>query len=414
MWQEKQKDHTRNENKADVYGQIALHALILLYGISMVYLYYKQTQWTDGSVFESDLPAHIKMVIVDGWYYSLTAFVYKILYFLPFADMAIAVFLSLCSIASIYATAWLVFVVQQEKSDMLSKEKTNGIWQKKSTYLLIGILLNIVMPCYIKGLTDGRYIGMESASIWHNSTYIVMKWLGILSLLAYFRIENQIGKTLDRKKWLQFMLLLTITTGAKPSFLLVFAPMMLVYLIIDLIRNKIPFKRLFLFGCAVLPSLAVIYLQNAILFGKETGNSWTFSPGETLSQHSGYPFIAAVLSVFFPLTVLVVNLPALKKDRRFLAAWLMAVFGFAELFFFCETGSRVNDGNFMWGYSFAILVIFVASVVKWYENLRVMWKNHLIKMGYLCITGFLFLWHVYCGIYFYIHLVQGVSYWMWG
>ena len=169
----------KTENR-DKRIRLLLQLLTVLYGLSLVYLFYRQTQWTDGSVFESDLPAHIKMVIVDGWYYSLTAFVYRLLYFLPFADQAIAVFLALCSILSVYMTAALL-------QELVMGKQSSGTGQRmvrnQNLRLLTGLLLSFAMPCYIRGIADGRYIGMESSAIWHNSTYLVMKWLGLLSLL---------------------------------------------------------------------------------------------------------------------------------------------------------------------------------------------------------------------------------------
>ena len=58
-------------------GKAGLHTVIILYGISMVFLFYRQAGWTGGAVYESDLPAHIRMIVEDGWYYSLTAFIYQ-------------------------------------------------------------------------------------------------------------------------------------------------------------------------------------------------------------------------------------------------------------------------------------------------------------------------------------------------
>lgn len=389
------------------YASVFLYGMILLYTISSAYLYYRQTQWKQGSVFESDLPAHIKMVIVDGWYYSLTALVYRFLYLFPGRSILIAVFLAACTAAAVLLTAYGFYT-------LLPQSKHKNERAEKNLSLAAGLILNLVMPCYIRGLTDGRYIGMESASVWHNSTYIVMKWLGVICLLLYAGMERKIHLDLRRKDWIIFTLTLAVTTGVKPSFLMVFAPMMLAGLLWDLAIRKIPFSRLFLFGCAVLPSLLVIGLQNAVLFGTQTGNGWTLSPGKALSQHSGHPLVAAALSILFPLIVLLKNPGALKRDRWFGSTWVMTLIGFLEVYLFCETGKRAGDGNFMWGYSFAILAVFLVSLIKWLENIRAMQKNQSAERVYLCISGAALLYHLYCGIYFYILLLQGVSYWMWG
>ena len=94
----------RNQETKWNFIRYAIYVLVVLYGISSAFLYYKQTQWTGGAVYESDLPAHIKMIIVDGWYYSLTAFVYKALYLFDNGALAIAVFLAICTVAAVWMT----------------------------------------------------------------------------------------------------------------------------------------------------------------------------------------------------------------------------------------------------------------------------------------------------------------------
>lgn len=413
--------------------KIVVHTVILLYGLSMVFLFYKQTGWTGGAVYESDLPVHIRMIVEDGWYYSLTALVYQVLYLIPvtlpdgapFGNLAISIFLALCGWLSVYLTAFLLRDMRRERpgeNEKKGQEGKNagkkregqklGVW-----HLLGGLALNLVMPCYVRGVADGRYIGMEAASIWHNSTYIVMKMTGLLCILYYGKLAEKYRQGITWREWTGFTLLLSVCTAVKPSFLLVFAPVMAVFLLADLLRRT-PFQKVFAFGSTVFLPLAVVLLQNVILFGADTGNGWEIRPGYALSLHSGYPLIAAVLSIFFPLALLPFFLRDMPGDRWLSGAWLMAAVGFLELFLFTETGSRAVDGNFMWGYSFAILMIFAVMLVKWAEfgkriRQKEMGKKDYFAIGVFVGSGLLLAWHLYCGIYFYAHLLQGVSYYMW-
>ena len=416
MSSEEKKSHGSEYNNI---GKTALHTAIIFYGFSMIFLFYKQTGWSGGAVYESDLPVHIRMIIEDGWYYSLTAFVYQALYQIPFVlpdgapfgNLAIAVFLGLCGTVSVYLTACLL-------RDLQGNRRGNALraWQLSG-----GLLLNLVMPCYIRGIADGRYIGMESASIWHNSTYIVMKMMGLFCILYYGKLEKRYRQGISGGEWFLFTLLLSLCTAVKPSFLLVFAPVMAIFLLADLIRRT-PFQKVFVFGSTVFAPLLVVWFQNMILFGGETGNGWEIRPGYALSLHSGYPLLSAVLSIFFPLALLLI-LPLISRrellaDRQFLGAWLLAAVGFLEVFLFAETGDRAGDGNFMWGYSFAILMIFAVSLTKWAEMGKGILREKRISGCRLRIGAFVFsalvlLWHIYCGIYFYTNLLRGVSYYMW-
>lgn len=426
------EDKMNRQEKWNKISKMVLHTVILLYGLSMVFLFYRQTGWTGGAVYESDLPVHIRMIVEDGWYYSLTALVYQVLYLIPvtlsdgapFGNLAIAVFLGLCGWLSVYLTAFLLKDMQRERlgenGQKECERKNTGQRTGQKTgawHLLGGLALNLVMPCYVRGIADGRYIGMETASIWHNSTYIVMKMTGLFCILYYGKLSEKYRQGITWKEWMGFTLLLSVCTAVKPSFLLVFAPMMAVFLLADLLQRT-PFRRVFAFGSTVFLPLAVVLVQNVVLFGADTGNGWEIRPGYALSLHSGYPLISAVLSIFFPLVLLLFFWKDMPKDRWLSGAWLMAAVGFLEVFLFTETGSRAVDGNFMWGYSFAILMIFAVMLVKWAEQGRRIVQEKTGKKDYLATgifaaSGMLLVWHLYCGIYFYAHLLQGVSYYMW-
>ncbi len=371
--------------------RIAAYVLWMVYGIACAYLYYRQTKWTGGSVFESDLPAHIKMVIEDHWYYSLTAFVYRFLYLFPIHDLLIALFLGIMSVFAVAVTAVLLRYFQ------LPEELTG----------FLALILNLVMPIFIPGVADGRYIGMQSASIWHNSTYIVMKPLAVICFLLYLQLEQEISEKLPVKKAVIFSLMLVLTTAVKPSYLVVFAPVMLFFMIADLFK-KVPFWRLFTFGCCVLPSLGVILLQNAVLFGAQTDSGIIIAPGLVVRAHSGHPFVAAGLSILFPLAVLIFSLQDLVKDRIYRFIWALAFVGYGEMFLLSESGHRSLDGNFMWGYFLVILLLFAVSVKKLYEK-----KDRpgaaLEVVGCACTLAL----HLYYGMHFFIALLKGISYHMW-
>lgn len=418
--------------KYDKIGKAVLHTVILLYGLSMVFLFYKQTGWTGGAVYESDLPVHIRMIVEDGWYYSLTALVYQLLFLIPvtlpdgapFGNLAVSVFLALCGWLSVYLTAFLLNDMQKGQIGGDGQKECEGKSTGQKTgqrigawHLLGGLVLNLVMPCYVRGIADGRYIGMEAASIWHNSTYIVMKMTGLLCILYYGKLAEKYRQGVAWKEWIGFTLLLSACTAVKPSFLLVFAPVMAAFLLADVLKGS-SFRCVFAFGSTVFLPLLVVLFQNVILFGADTGNGWEIRPGYALSLHSGYPLISAVLSIFFPLALLPFFLKDMPRDRWLSGAWLMAAVGFLEVFLFTETGSRAVDGNFMWGYSFAILMIFSVMSVKWAElGRRILQKEkggkERFRAGIFVVSGLLLGWHLYCGIYFYAHLLQGVSYYMW-
>lgn len=378
-----------------------LWGMIILYGIACLYLYYQQSiQPLDynNRLFQSDLPYHISMIIDDGWYYSFTAYAYQVLYFLAGESTClIAAFLAVVSV-------WTVLLTEKLLRVLLEREKRDG--------LTLGgaLILNLVMPFFFEWAGQYRYVSYQSGNLWHNSTYLCMRLFAIVSVLVYMQIEKNYREHIEWKQWILFAVLLIITTGIKPSFLTVFAPAMALKLLWDLF-HKVPFKQIFLFGCGVLPACGVVLWQNMVLFGEDTGQGFAWNPWFTFSLHADRPKAAVLCSIAFPLVVAVFSLKELVKDKKYFFAWLVTGIGFLEALLLAETGSRANDGNFLWGYCFAIFYIFVVSFVKWLE----LWKkgeSSRIYMVMFVLAGAVLLYQTYCGVYFFLRLLGGETYFM--
>ena len=391
-----------DKKKYSVVLKISAAVLTALYTALCIFLYFKFMGWTEGAVYESDLPAHISLAVDDGLIYSLISFIIIGLSRSGTLEI-LPVLLAMFAALSVFFTAELLLEVSDKKIG-------------QNAAILLALLLNIVMPCYIKGLSDGRYIGMHASSIWHNSTYLMMKWLGLWTILAYIRIEKNISKKLTLKSYLFFVFLLTITTAAKPNFFLAVTPAMFVFLIIDLVKKKAPFARLLMYASSVVPSFAVMMLQNRALFNAGAGgNGIVIAPGKAMAAHTGYLIPVSVLSIAFPLMILLLHIREIFKNRYLLFAWLCAGTGYMEYFLFSENGSRNLDANFSWGYAFTIILIFGISIVLWIEDLKKIktYKN-VLKSCYLAASGIVLAYHAYCGLLFFARLCMGVSYMMWG
>ena len=386
----------------DKVGTIALVAVNILYGILLVYLHYNQILFEVGGPFEADTPYHIKMAVEDKFYYSFTAFVYMLLYKFPWGNIMTAIFLSLCELATIYGTYLLLKELWKKYEVKVSMAVT----------LLGATVLNFVMAFYVKAANARHYIGYQNASVWHNSTYICMKLVGVFVLWYFLKLMYVYKEKLSIKQWILFSALIALSTGVKPSFLLVFAPVMAIMLLIDLIKGT-KFKKVFIFGLTVVPSLAIILWQNIVLFGADTGNGFIIKPFYALAQRSDNPKIALVLSVLFPAIVGIIHIKDVWKDKIYLGSLLIWGFGFLEAFLFAESGARSKDGNFMWGYSISLFVLFTISFVRWIRdcmNKEFLGKLKVIRYVYLIVAGGVFTYHVVSGIWFFGILLTGATY----
>lgn len=379
-------------------SRMVAHVLTAVYGMACLWLFYRQSiadLTVEGAIpYQSDLPLHISMIIEDGWYYSFTAYAYKLLYLLcGRTTIGIALLLAVCTWATVYVMEEFLCYV--------------GNYREKNWFTLtLALSLNFVMPVYLRVVGVYRYVSYQSGNIWHNSTYICMRLVALATLLYYFRLEEKYREGLSWKEWCVFALLNVVCTGIKPSFLVAFSPVVGICLLVDLFR-RVPLKRILVFGSALLPSGLVILWQNAVLFGEDTGNGIGFRPWYTFSLHANITKLAVVCSVLFCALTVLCTCRQLKTDKKYRFVLMMAVVGFAEALCLVENGSRAVDGNFLWSYSFCLFVLFAVCAVKWLE-----FGKEGVQRSLRVGLGLVYAWHLYCGLYFFVKLVAGASYWM--
>lgn len=402
--------NTRKLNREERIGIVLWIAFLTVYGIACTYLYYGQTQFVAGGKFESDLAAHISMAM-DGWGYSLTAIVYRIIFLVPLSEIWIALFLAVFTIGAI----WLTYFV------------LGPYVKKRLARIAIATLTGFAMPFYIAAIHGQRYIGYQSPSIWHNSTYIVMKVFATAALFLCFYIARNYEK-LDWKKCVWFAVLLAVTTATKTSFVAVFAPVALIMLIADSFTG-VSVKKLLLVATTIVPTILVVLFQEAVLFGEDTGNGIVIEFGYTVFLRAENPQYTMILSALFPVLIFLFNIVPVCKDtfrdfkekkkklthREFLVSWGMWFFGALELLFLKETGARSKDANFAWGYNYCLFILFIISCVYFIRNLQstaFLKGNKIAKIAYGIVMGGILGYHVYCGIYFFLQLLDGTTYFM--
>ncbi len=375
--------------------------LIPIYIGACIYMYIRFMGWTEGAVYESDLPAHISLAVDDKLIYSLISLIIiglNKMHLMVLLPIVLGAFAYL----SVYFTSRLIYAVTDHRFDIYTSE-------------IMALFLNLFMPCYIRGLSSGRYMGMHTASIWHNSTYLMMKWMGLWTLLIYFGIEKDISKKLTKKSFVLFTAVLTLTTAAKPNFILAVAPVMLVFLIIDLVKKNAPAGKLMLFATSVIPSFLIMLLQNKALYDVNQGsNHIVIAPGRAMGVHASSIVAVSVLSILFPLMMLLWHGKDLFKNRVLLFVWMCAGVGFLQYFLLSEFGARDMDANFSWGYAFTIILIFGISLIMWIDDMKKFRESGIFTKVYLSLCGIVLLYHTYCGVLFFERIVRGVSYMMWG
>lgn len=153
------------------YTKTAFISIVLLIiEISLVFLFYNQGV-TNNEKYPSDLKTHISSALdLNSDQYTITKPIYRFLYTYG-GNIAIAIFLALMVLLTIYFTKKILDYVIEKKNDF-----TNWIY---------AIILNFEIAVYLPFIHNYFNLGLQESSEWHNSTFICMKAIGLLAVLMY-------------------------------------------------------------------------------------------------------------------------------------------------------------------------------------------------------------------------------------
>lgn len=388
----------KKEKKTSEFHRIAFDAALLVYAGLLFFLFFKQLGYGTSGLYESDTFAHVKFAVEDRFYHSFAAFIYVFLSWFPFMEVTISIVLSVCTVLTVLFTKKLLEYIFIEEEISIPACITN----------ISAFVLNFVMAIYIRRVHYKHYIGYQSANMWHNSTYIFMRLFALLAIIYFLKIVKKYKDGLSAGEWIVFAALLALTTGFKPSFLTVFAPMFAIMLLCDLLRG-VKFKRILAFGSTVFPAIAVMLWESLVLFaGEDSG--YAFAPFRVLSERSSNPPLTVLLSVAFPLFVLIFHVGDFWKDKLYFGSLIMWGFGFAWVFFLAETGSRSLDGNFLWGYYISLFFLFIMSFVICLKDFLKKSGNRIFKIVRFVLSCCLLLGHLINGVWYFVLLLGGDTY----
>ena len=298
-------------------------------------------------LFPSDLPAHLRPP--DEGSYSALRVLYQILLG-AFGNQGVCVLLALSEIGTLALTEYLIRKLAP----------TARPW----AVFICALACNFAIAVYLPSIHSYYTVGSPGGNCWHNSTYTVMRLLALAALVFYLKFDGRIECTSKARSWALFTLMLTLATAVKPSFVITFGPAVFVLCLIDLGREGASsVKRSLLVGLALLVALVVVFVQLTILFPSDGSGEGgiAFGLAKVWRARHANIFVSFFQSLAFPLLVVACTRLRFWKDRSFLLAWLTVFFAMAEYVFLYETGERTYHGNFGWGLSFPMFYIFVIS-----------------------------------------------------
>ena len=299
------------------------------------------------------------------------------------------------------------------------------------------------------------YISRGAINTWHNPTNIMVRPFAAAVFFMTVRIYNRrrYGRhaaliplaeggtrfsfhgsfgaqfrqpVYTKAELILYPLCLLFSAYAKPSFLQFFAPAILIFLLIDVIRTKgllLPFC--IKLALAYIPAAVIILSQFFTFFGDAgivTASS-TASTAETVtgsgvaiyfirSSFSGPgDFFASLWDAIvetlylcaFPVFILLVAPRSAMGSTGYRLGFIGMLVARMEALCLHETGSRASHGNFLWGYYLSTWVLWCAAL-----GLYAQLAGEKTTAGKLTRWGgtALLLWHLICGICYVIAVLQ--------
>ena len=347
--------------------------------------------------YPSDLPAHISQAVFQDHYnYSLI-----------FIFMRWALLLSHYRVFSVAILEGLLIGLTIISTAIVIEKLFNpGKW----ACIGISLFLLFLTSIYVPHLSPWYYRGSIIAQPWHNITYNAMRPAAVFSMLTFARLHETYKKEkrIDWKYWILTCLLLVIATMCKPSFLMAFAPGLLVFILIDFFGRRNRFINEFLLGCVVLPAMAVLPFQAGILFGGENGVM--FAPSIFFFGEGWLVlFMKFVTTIPFPVMVYVHNRHRLNNGSG-VAAWGY-FWSLMEAMFIMEQGPRMTHGNFLWGIYIMGYILFMYASSMFFRDLKeTRAGDAAVTIGrkMYFVVGFVLMGlHLYSGLRYFFLICQG-------
>lgn len=265
----------------------------------------------------------------------------------------------------------------------------------------LALPLCLVAPIYV--LTRGRrqrYFGYVYPNTFHSPTMILLRPLALGLFVACAAVLS------DRRAPAALLATLTVACGlAKPNYLICLVPALLLMAIADRAPGASGRWRA-LTAYVLAPAVILLALQAwfTLATDRMRPSELAWAPLAVIASYvpDRLPLIAAklLLSILFPLTVLLAFPGELRREPALRLAWLAFAIGAVYSYGFVELGPRLADGNFLWCGQVTLFVLFVASA-RTLLGLTPDWPRYALRIAACAVallaqlaSGLAFAWRL--------------------
>ncbi|SDY10238.1 hypothetical protein SAMN02910264_01449 [Ruminococcaceae bacterium YAD3003] len=353
-------------NKSNVSKYIFVGALVLLFAVCTE-LFRRMTVSFPGLIgtYYSDINVRLDMGGDQYSIFLIPEFLFVEKFGLNFGAVLIGLYLSLFVVGTVAIVYLLLKIICPDTSF--------GILAAFSLICIFAI------PIFIPVISE-RILSPYAGSIWHNESYLGMRFMAMLVLLFFYQTNDKYMLKFNLKNFIVESVLFLFVNWIKPNFIIAFGPAMLIMMIIDIVKAKgCHFFNWMMYGIPVIIGSLILPYQYLILFpGNGSGSGDAGSVTLVLGDFFFYqkkPFLNLVFVLAFPVFMFIIHRKEFIKSRFHLVCSLGWIFSFLEFFFLSETGIRRGHENFYWGVRFFTFLIFVLSIGYFINDIRTYQTN---------------------------------------
>jgi hypothetical protein len=227
------------------------------------------------------------------------------------------------------------------------------------TASLAALGLLFAMPIFNWWQFPQVYLGQISPNVWHNPTAIAVLPLAMLLFSAASKMTIT-----ERPRRLAGAAALTLLNGlTKPNYLLALLPSWLALLVERAARSRragqTGWRQPAIVGAAVLAPAAGLLAWQGWRFA--AGGGVEMAPLAVWRLYSPNIPASILLSLVFPLGVLVLHWKIARRQAPLALAWSVLLVAVLQMALLAERGPRWPHANFFWGAYAANYLLFVES-----------------------------------------------------
>lgn len=306
------------------------------------------------------------------------------LYYLSIHKISLGILLTFILTASHVLTAGIIYIW------LGSAMKRHG----DTGRAILAVTLTLVAPVMLFAFSDNLYyFGYIALANYHNPTIILLRPLALISFLLGVRAFN--GSNNSWKLILTSSILVMISALIKPNYLLCILPALFVLTVVRKRQRKPVDYKYLVFGYLI-PAILVLGIQWWVVNSNDP-SPIIFSPLGVEGAFSKNLLPKFILSVLFPLSILVCNFKKYKDNPDLLLAVIGFIVAVFQVYLLAESGDRFYHGNFRWG---AQVMLFLWFVVSARELLQKLFDGNKCSREKIILSG-IYLSQLAAGIVYY-------------